>query len=227
VTIFHLPSKSYAKDLPSHSRRPLTSHLSLLTSPHLPYHASRYGFLRLSWRHRSIAPFYSLLGEAAATLLGLLFVSVTFNRQILESAPGTAQRRYAENIFRQFVFLVWLSLTMLLPMTPLELGFNLLLQSLCFFIWIFVGFCRSFLPSRVSRDRSWWRNYLLNFATYLGAAWAGCLLLGPGSEPSSSFSFLITVSFLALFSGLYGVWRLMVGGSDRSSDTRYQIANSE
>jgi len=175
----------------------------------------------------ALHPFYSLLGEAAATLLGLLFVSVTFNRQILESAPGTAQRRYAENIFRQFVFLVWLSLALLLPMTPLELGLNLLLQSLCFFIWVFVGFCRSFLVPQVSRDRSWWRSYLLNFAIYLGAGWAGCLLLVPGYEPSSSFSFLITVSFLALFSGLYGVWRLMVGGSDRSSDTRNRIANSK
>jgi hypothetical protein len=159
----------------------------------------------------ALHPFYSLLGEAAATLLGLLFVSVTFNRQILESASGTAQRRYAENIFRQFVFLVWLSLAMLLPMTALELGLNLLVQSLCFFIWIFVGFCRSLLLPHASRDRSWWRNYLLNFAIYLSAACAGCLLLARGSESSSSFSFLITVSFLALFSGLYGVWRLMVG----------------
>ena len=94
----------------------------------------------------ALHPFYSLVGEAAATLLGLLFVSVTFNRQILEPSSGSTHRRHAENIFRQFVFLVWLSLTMLLPLTPLELGWSLLLQSLCFFIWIFVGFCRSFLP---------------------------------------------------------------------------------
>jgi hypothetical protein len=158
----------------------------------------------------ALHPFYSLLGEAAATLLGLLFVSVTFNRRILESEPGTGHRRNAENIFRQFVFLVWLSLAMLLPMTPFALGLNLLLQSLCFFIWVFVGFCRSFFPPRVSRDRRWWRNYLLNFAIYAGAGWAGYLLLAPGVEPSGSISFLITVSFLALFSGLYGVWRLMI-----------------
>jgi uncharacterized membrane protein len=174
----------------------------------------------------ALHPFYSLLGEAAATLLGLLFVSVTFNRQILESASGTAQRRHAENIFRQFVFLVWLSLAMLLPMTPLELGVNLILQSLCLFIWLFVGFCRSFRAPHVSRDRRWWRSYLLNFAIYLGAASAGCLFLGRISELPSSFSLLISVSFIALFSGLYGVWRLMVG-SDRSSDTRHQIADSQ
>jgi hypothetical protein len=158
----------------------------------------------------ALHPFYSLVGEAAATLLGLLFVSVTFNRQILEPSSGSTHRRHAENIFRQFVFLVWLSLTMLLPLTPLELGWSLLLQSLCFFIWIFVGFCRSFFVPPTSRNRSWWKNYLPNFAIYLGAAWAGCLLLGRASDLSSSFSFLITVSFLALFSGLYGVWRLMV-----------------
>jgi hypothetical protein len=174
----------------------------------------------------ALHPFYSLVGEAAATLLGLLFVSVTFNRQILEASSGLTQRRHAENIFRQFVFLVWLSLTMLLPLTPLELGWSLLLQSFCFFIWIFVGFCRSFFAPPTSRNRSWWKNYLPNFAIYLGAAWAGCLLLGWGSDLSSSFSFLITVSFLALFSGLYGVWRLMVSSRDSSSETRYRIANS-
>ena len=50
----------------------------------------------------TLHPFYSLLGEAAATLLGLLFVSVTFNPQILDSTSRAIQRRYAENIFRQF-----------------------------------------------------------------------------------------------------------------------------
>jgi hypothetical protein len=203
---------------------PLTSHFSPRTNSR--YHASGMDSSDFRVAIEALHPFYSLLGEAAATLLGLLFVSVTFNRQILESAPGTAQRRYAENIFRQFVFLVWLSLALLLPMTRLELGLNLLLQSLCFFIWIFVGFCRSFFAPHVSRDRSWWRSYLLNFAIYLGAAWAGFLLLGPGYEPSSSFSFLITVSFLALFSGLYGVWRLMVGNSDRSSQNRHEVIDS-
>ena len=158
----------------------------------------------------ALHPFYSLLGEAAATLLGLLFVSVTFNRQILEASSGLTQLRQAESIFRQFVFLVWLSLAMLLPLAPRELGWNLLLQSLCFLIWIFVGFCRSFFAPPTSRDRSRWKNYLLNFAIYLGAAWAGCLFLGRASDLSSAFSLLISVSFLALFSGLYGVWRLMV-----------------
>jgi hypothetical protein len=175
----------------------------------------------------ALHPFYSLLGEAAATLLGLLFVSVTFNRQILESSAESVQRRYAENIFRQFVFLVWLSLAMLLPMTASSLGWSLLLQSLCFFIWIFVGFCRSFLGPHGSRGRSWWINYLLNFVIYLGAAWVGYLLLGRAPDLSSSFSCLITVSFLALFSGLYGDWRLMVSNRDSSSETRYRIANSK
>jgi uncharacterized membrane protein len=173
----------------------------------------------------ALHPFYTLLGEAAATLLGLLFVSVTFNRQILESAPGTTQRRYAENIFRQFVFLVWLSLAMLLPMTHLELGVSLLVQSLCFFVWILVGFYRSFHAPHVSKDRNWWKNYLLNFAIYLGAGYAGYLLLAGGSAPSSSFSFLITISFLALFSALYGVWQLMMK-SGGSPEARHRTADS-
>ena len=159
----------------------------------------------------ALHPFYSLLGEAAATLLGLLFVSVTFNPQILESSTGPAHRRDAENIFRQFVFLVWLSLAMLLPMKPAELGGSLLAQSVCFLVWIFFGFCTALRTPLISRDRTWWRGYLINFAIYLGAAWAGGILLGWGPDISDSFTFLIAVSFLSFFSGLYGVWRLMVG----------------
>jgi hypothetical protein len=134
------------------SRTAFTFHLSLLTShfsllSNSQYHPFRYGFLTFTaqWKHCTL--FIPCWVKAAATLVGLLFVSVTFNRQILESAPGTGQRRNAENIFRQFVFLVWLSLAMLLPMTALELSLNLLLQS-------------------------------------------------RGIAPSSSFSLLITVSFL-------------------------------
>ena len=165
----------------------------------------------------ALHPFYSLLGEAAATLLGLLFVSVTFNPTILQSSSGAVQRRSAENIFRQFVFLVWLSLLMLLPMTPAELGWSLLAQSVCFLIWIFFGFWRDLRMPDISKDRIWWRSHFTNFAVYLGAAWAGCVLLGWSANISDSFSFLIAVSFLSLFSALYGVWRLMV--SSRQNKT--------
>jgi hypothetical protein len=158
----------------------------------------------------ALHPFYTLLGEAAATLLGLLFLSVTFNPTILESSSGAIQRRSAENIFRQFVFLVWLSLAMLLPVTPVELGWSLLAQSVCFLIWIFFGFCRDLRMPDISKDRVWWRSHLTNFAIYLGAAWAGCVLIGWSANLSDAFTFLIAVSFLSLFSALYGVWRLMV-----------------
>lgn len=165
----------------------------------------------------ALHPFYTLLGEAAATLLGLLFVSVTFNPAILESSSGAVQRRSAENIFRQFVFLVWLSLAMLLPMGPAELGWSLLAQSVCFLIWIFFGFCRDLRRPDIAKDRSWWRSQLINFAIYLGAAWGGCVLLGWSANISDSFPFLIAASFLSLFSALYGVWRLML--SSRQNKT--------
>jgi hypothetical protein len=173
----------------------------------------------------ALHPFYSLLGEAAATLLGLLFVSVTFNPQILDPTASPVQRRYAENIFRQFVFLLWISLVMLLPVSAAGLGHTLLLQSVAFLIWIFIGFCRSLGTPQLFKERRWWRSYLFSFAIYLGAAWAGFALLNSGSNPSDSFVILITVSFLSLFSALSGVWRLMTG-RDRSSETRDQIANS-
>jgi hypothetical protein len=171
-------------------------------------------FSDFSHAMEALHPFYSLLGEAAATLLGLLFVSVTFNPQILDSTSRPVQRRYAENIFRQFFFLVWLSLMMLLPMTPFELGWSLLLQSICFFIWVLIGFCRSLRTPDFFKNRLWWRSYLSNFVIYLGASWAGFTFLGAKLDPSNSFALLLTISFLSLLSGLAGVWRLMVNSRD-------------
>jgi hypothetical protein len=162
----------------------------------------------------ALHPFYSLLGEAAATLLGLLFVSVTFNPQILDSTSRPIQRRYAENIFRQFFFLVWLSLMMLLPMTPSQLGWNVLIQSLFFLIWVLIGFCRSLGTPDFFKNRLMRQSYLFNFAIYAGAIWAGFTFVGAKPDQSYSFALLLSVSFLSLLSGLAGVWRLMVGSRE-------------
>jgi hypothetical protein len=171
-------------------------------------------FTNFSSAMEALHPFYSLLGEAAATLLGLLFVSVTFNPQILDSNSGPIQRRYAENIFRQFFFLVWLSLMMLLPMTPSELGWSVLIQSLFFLIWVLIGFYRSLGTPDFFKNRLMRQSYLFNFAIYAGAIWAGFTFVYAKPDQSYSFALLLSVSFLSLLSGLAGVWRLMVGSRE-------------
>ena len=171
-------------------------------------------FSNFSAAMEAFHPFYSLLGEAAATLLGLLFVSVTFNPDIIDSTSRPIQRRYAENIFRQFFFLVWLSLMMLLPMTPFELGWSVLIQSICFLTWVLIGFCRSLSTADIFKNHVWRRSYLFSFAIFAGAIWAGVNFVGAKPDQSYSFALLLSVSFLSLFSGLAGVWRLMVSSRE-------------
>ncbi|MHB8604775.1 MAG: hypothetical protein ACYDCK_05920, partial [Thermoplasmatota archaeon] len=64
--------------------------------------------------------FYLFLGTAAATLVGLIFVSVTFNIDRLRGPDGEAAFRRAERTFASFLALIALSLLVLVPGLPIQ-----------------------------------------------------------------------------------------------------------
>jgi modulator of FtsH protease len=65
--------------------------------------------------------FYLLVGGAAATLVGLLFVAITLNIPRLRGAESRDAFRLAERSFGNFLILIVLSLGMLIP-TPSSFG---------------------------------------------------------------------------------------------------------
>jgi hypothetical protein len=63
----------------------------------------------------SLHPFFTLLGEAAATFVGLLFIAVTWNPHILSSQADPRFLNVAVNAFRDLLFIIVISLAILFP----------------------------------------------------------------------------------------------------------------
>src|SRR5713101_1159897 len=71
--------------------------------------------------------FYLLVGTAAATLLGLLFVAVSFNLDVIADQSHANLRATAGLTFNSFLYILIFSLLFLIPNpTPLQLGVPLL-----------------------------------------------------------------------------------------------------
>jgi hypothetical protein len=72
--------------------------------------------------------FYLLVGTAAVTLLGLLFVAVSLNLEVIAGEGHAELRGRAVLTFNSFLYILIFSLIFLIPdQTPAELGWPLLL----------------------------------------------------------------------------------------------------
>ena len=83
--------------------------------------------------------FYELLGGAAATLLGLLFVSVSMNAQIILGSTHMQSRRLAEQAFQNYLAVLVVALLVSLPTIGHEsLGYTLLSITVIWSGWALV-----------------------------------------------------------------------------------------
>lgn len=73
-----------------------------------PIHA--FGAAAATWQN-----FYLLVGTAAATLIGLMFVAVTFGASLVRSESATSARAFLDPPFTHFVTVLFLSCLMLVP----------------------------------------------------------------------------------------------------------------
>jgi hypothetical protein len=74
--------------------------------------------------------FYEMLGGAGATLLGLLFVAVSLNAELILSDAHQHSRRLAEQAFQNYLAVLVVSLFVEMPgYGPKQFGFTLLILS--------------------------------------------------------------------------------------------------
>lgn len=125
--------------------------------------------------------FYATFATACATLVGLLFVAVSLNRDNLSRADGGERMWIARQTFYQFLMLFLLALLLLAPhRSPASVGFTLLGFG-CF--WS-IGAVRAFLTSiRMRRQplslQGFVRGFGLSFAGGLSVfAVAVAMVLG-------------------------------------------------
>ncbi|HEX4302809.1 MAG TPA: hypothetical protein VHZ78_08445 [Rhizomicrobium sp.] len=166
--------------------------------------------------------FYEMLGGAAATLLGLLFVSVSLNAEAILGAAHQHTKRLAEQAFQNYLCVLLISLLVCFPgMRPASLGQSVLWTT---GIWAFWVVSRIYLVltgpvADESRIRSL-RRYITTFIGF-GALICGgvMLLLGQGDYTD----FIGIGAILLLISATVVSWELLI----RIAERRYAPRRDE
>jgi hypothetical protein len=155
--------------------------------------------------------FYILTGTAGATLVGLMFVAVTFGSNLVTEESANSARAFLDPIFTHFVQVLLTSCLVLIPtMPPTLLGTLLLLVSAVRMVGLFSIYRRMREAQRVHHDielSDWLMGVAIPFACHLalGATGAAFLL---GS--ALAFNLLAAVTVLILLVAAFGAWELLV-----------------
>jgi hypothetical protein len=153
--------------------------------------------------------FYEMLGGVAATLLGLLFVSVSINAETILGPAHTHSRHLAEQAFQNYILVLIVSLLIVMPaMDPISLGQVLLWMAGLWGAWAVFRAMRSVTVSKVSEN--WFklsRRYLVTLAGFATLIYAALQLLeGKRKTPDT----VATGAMVLLFSATIVAWELLL-----------------
>lgn len=136
--------------------------------------------------------FYIMTGTAAASLLGLLFVGLSLNLEIISRQENTSLSGLATQTFGNFLYVLFLSITMLVPdQTPVGVGLPLLIM----------GFYGTLINGRA----------LVRAVRKPNPAWGAGYIFWRFVGPVLSFIGLLIISFYAFQgNGLMLYWLIAV-----------------
>lgn len=153
--------------------------------------------------------FFLMSGTAAATMVGLLFVSVSFNIDTLIHDSRAHLLDLARTAFMAFLFALFISLYFLVPdARPRPFGFGLMVFGL-----IIVGvWGRQMIAKPRGSDPMFTRRHMIRRA--VGPLVAGVMLAASGfgiaTQQGVEGSIMLMVIWLLLLSGTNGAWDLLV-----------------
>jgi hypothetical protein len=172
--------------------------------------------------------FYALMGGAAATLLGLLFVAVSVRLNIFHQTQVADVRAFAAFTFGTFIVAIAVSGLAIAPHAHrFTLALSLLLVGIAAFVaiaWIARLWIRLNSPATGSRqgsspdERRGWVYFLGMSAPYVGLIVAVALLWR--SHPAT-LGWLAVVEGWLLITGTVAAWVMLshAGGAPASADT--------
>jgi hypothetical protein len=153
--------------------------------------------------------FFTLIGTAAATLMGLLFVSLSLNPAAALQKGPEGSRRHAEQAFENYLAVLMVALLSLIPdLAPQTYGRTLLAVTAIWSVFVLVrlyqaGAERSAIETRVTALRRHLSTLIGFGLLILGAA---TMALGRGEMKGS----LAAASLVLLFSATEKSWGLLV-----------------
>jgi len=152
--------------------------------------------------------FYEMLGGAGATLLGLLFVSVSMNAQIILGSTHMQSRRLAEQAFQNYLAVLVVALLVSLPTIGDEsLGYTLLSVTGIWSGWALVRLV-STLRNPIIGDtrRNVVRRYLATIGGFGLIVYAALdLVIGKGDQ----MTYIAVGAMLLLISATIASWELL------------------
>lgn len=157
-----------------------------------------------TYHAESWSTLYTMLGGAAATLLGLLFLAVAQN---LKSVMAThLLRRRAQKVIAGLASVLMASVLLLLPQPPSALGIELLAGGTIYAVTLIVSIVRSIGTLALSHSV---RETVILACTLAGAAsgYSIAAQRGPG------LYLLLPALLVGLGTALHGAWSLLVAST--------------
>jgi hypothetical protein len=159
-----------------------------------------------SWQN-----FYLLVGTAAATLIGLMFVAITFGAQLVTAETSPSTRAFLDPTFTHFVQVLLTSCLVTIPtMGSTALGVLLLAIGALRTWSLYRVFGHMREANRIHNDielSDWLMGIALPLLCYLLLGFAGVRFL---QGYVAAFNALAVVTVAVLLNGIFGAWELMV-----------------
>lgn len=161
--------------------------------------------------------FFALLGAAGATLLGLLFVSVSLHaRAILDPAHRNA-KHLAEQAYHNYITVLVVSLAVFFPgIGNYSLGLIILIMSSIYAIWLLVRFAQTMRMKLVleSRVRAL-RRYAGTFGGFVALAVGGRQMIA-----DNGLHTLVPMGgFIVLILAIAISWELLIKLAETRNET--------
>lgn len=152
--------------------------------------------------------FYDVVAGVAATLLGLLFVSVSLNAELILGADNKHSRRLAEQAFQNLLGALVIALVVLIPgIDAKALGITVLLSAGVWIAWVIVRAYQSLRALARGLSRlSVLRRFLAPVVAFAFLAYAGERMLNGRQETGSMAAGVI----MLLVSATAVAWDLLI-----------------
>ncbi|MEO6967649.1 MAG: hypothetical protein ABI132_04225 [Rhodanobacteraceae bacterium] len=164
----------------------------------------------------SLSPYFGATAQVSGSLVGLVFVALTFNIKALGLRGNPALRAFARQTLGDFLLVLVLSLSMLIPQMPRDnLGLVLAILGA---VGMFEAL-RSLWIVRRAEGASAPRGLLvqrlgLSILGNLGVLSASVLLLIQSQNLSAIGSLLVSVPVILIISGCRSAWLLVLHAAD-------------
>ncbi len=164
-------------------------------------------------------PFFTAVAGVAATLVGLLFVALSINRDKVAAQKSRVWLRAAERSFGDLLYVLFIALMFLIPAhNPYTLGIPLTCLA-AFWAFHLFRYLRRFVKDTgtSAMSRGCFREYalqILSFACFIGA----CIEVYRGALVVTFF--LVPVIALLLSDGSRNAWQLLIMETEPATEAK-------